>query len=165
MSHRTAPVRRPFGLLLKEWRRLRRKSQLTVALEADISPRHLSFVESGRSVPSRDMVQRLTETLDVPLRERNALLVAAGYAPMYPEGALESSELTQIRRALTRLLDHQEPYPAVVLDRQWNVLQSNRAAPRLFAHFMERAFEEGALDVLQHPLRSGVLGIGCHRAA
>ncbi len=141
MSHRTAPVRGPFGLLLKEWRRLRRKSQLTVALEADISPRHLSFVESGRSVPSRDMVQRLTETLDVPLRERNALLVAAGYAPMYPEGALESSELTQIRRALTRLLDHQEPYPAVVLDRQWNVLQTNRAAPRLFAHFVEPAPE------------------------
>ena len=141
MSNRTAPVRRPFGLLLKEWRRLRRKSQLTVALEADISPRHLSFVESGRSVPSRDMVQRLTETLDVPLRERNALLVAAGYAPMYPEGALESSELTQIRQALTRLLDHQEPYPAVVLDRQWNVLQTNRAAPRLFARFVELAPE------------------------
>ena len=139
MSNPTSPVRRPFGLLLKEWRRVRRKSQLTVALEADISPRHLSFVESGRSVPSREMVQKLTESLDVPLRERNALLVAAGYAPMYAEGALESSELTQIRRALTRLLDHQEPYPAVVLDRQWNVLQSNRAAPRLFAHFMEPA--------------------------
>lgn len=139
MSNRTVPARRPFGLLLKEWRRLRRKSQLTVALEADISPRHLSFVESGRSVPSRGMVERLTETLDVPLRERNALLVAAGYAPMYPEGALESSELTQIRRALTRLLDHQEPYPAVVLDRQWNVLQTNRAAPRLFARFVELA--------------------------
>jgi transcriptional regulator with XRE-family HTH domain len=141
LSTRTAPGRRPLGLLLKEWRRLRRKSQLTVALEADISPRHLSFVESGRSVPSRDMVQRLTEALDVPLRERNALLVAAGYAPMYPEGALDSSELTQIRRALTRLLDHQEPYPAVVLDRQWNVLQTNRAAPRLFAHFVEPAPE------------------------
>jgi transcriptional regulator with XRE-family HTH domain len=139
LSNRTAPRRRPFGLLLKEWRRLRRKSQLTVALEANISPRHLSFVESGRSVPSRDMVQRLTETLDVPLRERNALLVAAGYAPMYPEGALESLGLTQVRRALTRLLDHQEPYPAVVLDRQWNVLQTNRAAPRLFAHFVEPA--------------------------
>ena len=90
LSDRTAPARRTFGLLLKEWRRLRRKSQLAVALEADVSPRHLSFVESGRSVPSRDMVQRLAEALDVPLRERNALLVAAGYAPMYPEGALES---------------------------------------------------------------------------
>ena len=139
MSNRNAPARRPFGLLLKEWRRVRRKSQLTVALEADISPRHLSFVESGRSVPSRDMVQRLTETLDVPLRERNALLVAAGYAPLYPEGALESSELNQVRRALNRLLEHQEPYPAVLLDRQWNLVQTNRAAPRLFAHFVELA--------------------------
>jgi transcriptional regulator with XRE-family HTH domain len=145
LSNRAAPVRRPFGLLLKEWRHRRRKSQLTVALEAEISPRHLSFVESGRSVPSRDMVHRLTETLDVPLRERNALLVAAGYAPIYPEGALESSELIQIRQALTRLLDHQEPYPAVVLDRQWNVLQANRAAPRLFAHFVEPAPEPGNL--------------------
>ena len=139
VSNRSAPARRPFGLLLKEWRRLRRKSQLAVALEADISPRHLSFVESGRSVPSRDLVRRLTETLNVPLRERNALLVAAGYAPIHPEGSLESSELTRIRRALTRLLDHQEPYPAVVLDRQWNLVQTNRAAPRLFAHFVELA--------------------------
>ncbi|HKS07656.1 MAG TPA: helix-turn-helix transcriptional regulator [Gemmatimonadaceae bacterium] len=137
MSNRTAPVRRQFGTLLKEWRRVRRKSQLDVALEADISPRHLSFVESGRSAPSREMVQLLTETLDVPLRERNSLLVAAGYAPMYNEGALESSELTQVRRALARLLEHQEPYPAVVLDRQWNIVQTNRAAPKLFSHFIE----------------------------
>src|SRR5687768_6520694 len=82
--------RRAFGLLLKEWRRVRRMSQLAVAVEASISPRHLSFVESGRSIPSRDMVLTLTETLDVPLRERNALLVAAGYAPLYPERALAS---------------------------------------------------------------------------
>jgi len=139
MSDRTAPTRSAFGLLVKEWRRVRRKSQLTVALEARISPRHVSFVESGRSVPSREMVQRLAETLEVPLRERNSLLVAAGYAPLYPERALESSELTQIRRALIRLLDHQEPYPALVLDPQWNVLQTNRAAPRLFAHFLDFA--------------------------
>ncbi|MCI0658752.1 MAG: helix-turn-helix transcriptional regulator [Acidobacteria bacterium] len=137
MSDRAAPVGWAFGLLLKEWRRVRRKSQLTVALEAEVSPRHLSFVESGRSVPSREMVQTLAEALDVPLRERNALLVAAGYAPIYPERALESSELTQVHRALIRLLEHQEPYPAVVLDRQWNVLRTNRAAPRLFAHFVD----------------------------
>jgi transcriptional regulator with XRE-family HTH domain len=118
---------------------MRRKSQLALALEANVSARHLSFVESGRSVPSRDMVLTLAEGLDVPLRERNALLVAAGYAPLYSEGALESSQLTQVRRALGRLLEHQEPYPAVVLDRQWNVLQTNRAAPKLFAHFMDLA--------------------------
>ena len=139
VSARQGPDRRSFGLLLKEWRRVRRKSQLTVALEASVSPRHLSFVESGRSVPSRDMVQTLAEALDVPLRERNALLVAAGYAPLYPERALASSDLIQVRRALTRLLDHQEPYPAVVLDRQWNVLETNRAAPKLFALFVDLA--------------------------
>lgn len=137
MSDRPAPERRAFGLLLKEWRQVRRKSQLAVALEAEISPRHLSFVESGRSVPSREMVLMLAETLDVPLRERNALLVAAGYAPVYSEGALESAELTQVRRALARLLEHQEPYPAVVLDRQWDVVQTNRAAPRLFGYFID----------------------------
>jgi transcriptional regulator with XRE-family HTH domain len=123
---------------------VRRKSQLALALEAAVSPRHLSFVESGRSTPSREMVQRLSEALDVPLRERNALLVAAGYAPIHPEGGLQSSELTQVRSALDRLLRHQEPYPAVVLDRQWNVLQTNRAAPRLFGQFVD-------LDALPAP--------------
>ncbi len=139
MPQRPTPSGCAFGLLLKQWRRVRRKSQLAVALEAEVSPRHLSFVESGRSVPSREMVQTLAEALDVPLRERNALLIAAGYAPLYPERALESKELTQIRRALTRVLEHQEPYPAVVLDRQWNVIQTNRAAPRLFALFVDLA--------------------------
>jgi transcriptional regulator with XRE-family HTH domain len=134
-----------FGLLLKEWRELRRKSQLTVALEAGVSPRHVSFVESGRSTPSRAMVLTLAGALDVPLRERNTLLTAAGYAPMFPEGGLESPELAQVRRALERLLDHQEPYPAVVLDRQWNIVQTNRAAPRLFGHFVD-------LDSLPQPL-------------
>lgn len=137
VSARTAPARKQFGALLKEWRRVRRKSQLDVALEAHVSPRHLSFVESGRSAPSREMVQLLTETLDVPLRERNSLLMAAGYAPAYNEGALDSSALTQVRRALARLLEHQEPYPAVVLDREWNVVQTNRAAPKFFSHFIE----------------------------
>lgn len=137
MIDRPDPDRRAFGLLLREWRRVRRMSQLAVAVEASISPRHLSFVESGRSVPSRDMVLTLTETLEVPLRERNALLVAAGYAPIYSERTLASSELAQVRHALTRLLDHHEPYPAVVLDRQWNVLQTNRAAPKLFALFVD----------------------------
>ena len=144
MSSRQGPDRRALGLLLKEWRRVRRKSQLTLAMEASVTPRHLSFVESGRSVPSREMVERLAETLDVPLRERNALLVAAGYAPLYAERPLESSDLVQVRRALTRLLEHQEPYPAVVLDRQWNVIETNRAAPKLFSLFVD-------LSVLPQP--------------
>jgi len=140
----TAQARNRLGVLLKEWRRIRRKSQLTIALEAQISPRHLSFVESGRSVPSREMVGTLADALDVPLRERNALMVAAGYAPVYREAALQSEEMSQVRSALERLLQHQEPYPAVVLDRQWNIVQTNRAAPRLFNRFIH-------LDQLQEP--------------
>jgi transcriptional regulator with XRE-family HTH domain len=136
VPQRTAPA---FGLLLKEWRRIRRKSQLTVAIEAAISPRHLSFVESGRSSPSREMVLILAETLEVPLRERNALLGAAGFAPVYPEAALDSADLARVSQALSRLLEHQEPFPAVLLDRRWNVLQTNRAAPRLFGLFVDVA--------------------------
>jgi len=108
-----------------------------LALDAGVSARHLSFVESGRSSPSREFLLTLADALDVPLRERNLLLAAAGFAPMYPETALSAAELTQLRAALSRLLEHQEPYPAVVLDRQWNVVQTNRAAPRLFAHFID----------------------------
>jgi transcriptional regulator with XRE-family HTH domain len=137
MANRRAAGRETFGLLLKEWRRVRRKSQLTVALEAEVSPRHLSFVESGRSVPSREMVSTLADALEIPLRERNALLLAAGYAPLHPEGALASDQMAQIRRALDRLLRHQEPYPAVVLDRQWNILQTNRSAPKFFGFFID----------------------------
>lgn len=137
MVNRQARGRETFGLLLKEWRRVRRKSQLAVALEAQVSPRHLSFVESGRSVPSREMVSTLADALEVPLRERNALLVAAGYAPVHPEGALASTEMAQVRSALDRLLQHQEPYPAVVLDRQWNILQANGSAPKFFGLFVD----------------------------
>ena len=96
MPQRPAPA---FGLLLKEWRRLRRKSQLTVAIEAAVSPRHLSFVESGRSSSSRAMVLTLAETLEVPLRERNALLGAAGFAPVYPEATLDSADLARVSQA------------------------------------------------------------------
>ena len=135
---------RQLGLLLKQWRRLRGKSQLALALDAGVSPRHLSFVESGRSQASREFLLALADGLDVPLRERNLLLAAAGFAAMYPETALTAEELTELRSALSRLLEHQEPYPAVVLDRQWNVVQTNRAAPRLFAHFID-------LDLVPEP--------------
>lgn len=149
MADRNVRKRGAFGVLLKEWRRVRRKSQLALALEAAISPRHLSFVESGRSVPSRDMVRILAEALDVPLRERNALLVAAGYAPSWPERELDSAQLVQVRRALTRLLEQQEPYPAVVLDREWNVLETNRAAPRFFGRFIDLATQPQPPNLLR----------------
>src|SRR5262245_25269768 len=135
----------PFGSLLKEWRGRRRKSQLGLALDGGISARHLSFVESGRSTPSRDMVVTLAEALEVPLRDRDGLLLAAGYAPMYRESTIDSASWVQVERALARMLEHQEPYPAVVLDPHWNVRQTNRAAPRLFAHFTD-------LSVLPKPM-------------
>lgn len=149
MGIRQVRGKEAFGLLLKEWRRVRRKSQLAVALEAQVSPRHLSFVESGRSVPSREMVGTLADALEVPLRERNALLVAAGYAPVHPEGVLASNEMAQVRSALDRLLQHQEPYPAVVLDRQWNILQANGSAPRFFGLFVDPATLPQPLNLIR----------------
>lgn len=119
------------GMLLREWRATRRLSQLDLALAADVSARHLSCVETGKAQPSRDMVVRLADTLNMPLRERNALLVAAGYAPKYPETSLHTPALTQIRRAIELMLDQQEPYPAFVLNQHWDILMANRAAARV----------------------------------
>lgn len=119
------------GTLLREWRAARRLSQLDLALEAGVSPRHLSCVETGKSQPSRDMLARLADALDMPLRERNAMLVAAGYAPRYPETALATPELAQARRAIEFILAQQEPYPAFVLNRHWDVLMANDAAMRV----------------------------------
>lgn len=124
---------RPFGEHLRHWRQHRRLSQLDLAQEADISTRHLSFVETGRSVPSREMVLRLSERLDIPLRERNALLVAAGYAPMYRERPLSDPALDSARRAVDIILKSHEPFPALALDRHWNLLAANAALPHLLA--------------------------------
>jgi transcriptional regulator with XRE-family HTH domain len=124
---------RPFGEHLRAWRRRRRMSQLDLAGEADISTRHLSFVETGRSVPSREMVLRLAERLDVPLRERNALLVAAGYAPMYRERPLDDPALAAAREAVQLILKSHEPYPALAIDRHWNLLAHNALVPHLLA--------------------------------
>ncbi|MDP8923138.1 MAG: helix-turn-helix domain-containing protein [Chloroflexota bacterium] len=115
------------GELLREWRERRRRSQLDLALDADISTRHLSFVETGRSTPSREMVLRLAEHLELPLRERNRLLVAAGYAPIYSESSLDSAELAAVRAALSQVLTGHEPYPAIVVDRSWNLVDANRS--------------------------------------
>src|SRR3954447_11638475 len=106
-----------FGALLRDWRARRRLSQMELALEAAVSARHLSFVETGRSRPSRELVLHLADHLDVPLRERNALLLAAGYAPAYAERALEEVEMRPVREALGHVLAGHEPYPAVIVDR------------------------------------------------
>lgn len=119
--------RRSVGELLREWRVRRRMSQLLLATEAEISTRHLSFVESGRATPSREMVMHLAERLDVPLRERNALLIAAGYAPLYRERALDDPQLMAARDAVDLVLRGHEPYPALAVDRHWNIVASNGA--------------------------------------
>jgi len=124
------------GRLIQQWRRVRKKSQLLLALQAGVSARHLGFVELGRANPSREMVLLLAGVLDVPLRERNSLLLAAGYAPLYRETGLDAPAMGHARKALEMILQHQEPYPAVVMDRHWNILTSNSAAVRLFGQLL-----------------------------
>ena len=123
---------RNVGDQLRDWRQRRRLSQLDLAGLADISPRHLSFVETGRSVPSRAMLLRLSDRLEVPLRERNALFVAAGYAPVYSERRIDDPSLEEARKAIDLVLRGHEPYPALAVDRHWNLQAANRAlAPLL----------------------------------
>jgi transcriptional regulator with XRE-family HTH domain len=122
---------RPVGDLLREWRRHRRLSQLELATHAEVSTRHLSFVESGRAQPSRDMILHLAQYLDIPLRERNALLVAAGFAPAYAERPLEDSSMEAARSLIDQLLQGFEPYPALTIDRHWQLVSSNQATLRL----------------------------------
>jgi len=124
-----------FGVLLRRWRTARCVSQLDLALDADISTRHLSYVETGRAQPSRDMVLRLAEALQVPLRERNALLLAAGYAPLYRHTDLDTPELDAARRAVELLMAQLEPYPVLVVDRHWNTVRMNAGAKRFLALF------------------------------
>ena len=149
-----------FGTLLKSWRAARRYSQLELAEEARVSQRHLSFLESGRAQPSREMIQQLSEALRVPLRERNDLMLAAGFAPLYPERDLDSSDMLSVRQALEATLRHHEPYPALVVDRQWDVVLLNRAADRLLgmlgdpARVWERVDPSGRRNLMRltlHP--------------
>jgi transcriptional regulator with XRE-family HTH domain len=138
-----ATVSSPSGVgpLLREWRKRRRLSQLELALDAGISARHLSFVETGRSTPSAEMVLLLAEQLEVPFRERNHLLLAAGYAPAFPERSLEDPELAQVREALDLILTQHEPYPALVIDGHWNIVASNSATVAL-AEWLDPALLE-----------------------
>ena len=132
MSTTTAVAPSELGALLRHWRSLRGKSQLDLASEAGSTPRYVSFVETGRSRPSRQMVVRLARALDVPLRERNDLLLAAGFAPVYTSEPLDSPLLQRVDVALTSMLAQHDPLPAVVMDRAWNLQRANDGAVRLF---------------------------------
>ncbi len=141
------------GPLLREWRKRQRRSQLELALDAGISARHLSFVETGRSTPSPEMVLLLAERLDVPLRERNQLLLAAGYAPAIPERSLNDPELAPVHEALDLIHTGHDPYPAVVVDRGWNLVAANSAMAKI-ATWVDPALLEPPVNVLRvglHP--------------
>ncbi len=129
------PATPTFGALLRQWRTTRRMTQLGLATEAGISSRHLSFLETGRSQPSREMVQLLAGMLDVPLADRNVMLIGAGYAPVYGERSLGAPELEHVRRALEFTLRQQEPYPALVMDGYHDIVMRNDASSRIFEIF------------------------------
>jgi transcriptional regulator with XRE-family HTH domain len=144
---------RPVGALLRDWRQRRRLSQLELASQAEVSARHLSFVENGRARPSREMVLHLCEQLDVPLRERNALLVAAGFAPVYRQTDLDAPEMDSVRLAIDQVLKGHEPYPAVVVDRRWNLVAGNDAVA-IFVNGVDPGLLEPPMNVLHltmHP--------------
>lgn len=138
---------------LRDWRQRRRMSQLDLACEAEVSTRHLSFVETGRAQPSRDMVLRLAERLEVPLRERNAILVAAGFAPVFPQRPLDDPALAGARKAVGLILKGHEPYPALVVDRGWNLIAANRMVAPMMAG-AEEALRTPPVNVMRltlHP--------------
>jgi transcriptional regulator with XRE-family HTH domain len=142
----------PVGNLLREWRQRRRMSQLDLACEAEISSKHVSFLETGRSLPSRDMLLHLAERLEIPLRERNILLVAAGFAPVFPERSLDDPALQAARKAVDLVLAGHEPYPALAIDRHWNLSASNNAVPPLLGG-VDSALLRPPVNVLRVSLR------------
>jgi transcriptional regulator with XRE-family HTH domain len=146
-------VEAPLGTLLRDWRRRRRMSQLDLALEAGVSARHLSFLETGRSKPSREMVLHLSDQLEVPLRDRNQLLLAAGFSPAFAERPLDAREMSPVREALGRILKGHEPYPAVVVDRWWNLAGANAGIAMFTAEVAPHLMEPpvNALRVTLHP--------------
>jgi len=155
MTERSMEADSGFGTLLREWRSRRRVSQLDLAVEAGVSSRHVSFIETGRAQPSREMVLMLARVLDVPLRDRNELLMAAGYAAMYRATDLGAPALEQARRALDFMLRQQEPYPAIVVDRAWNLLKANNGAVRLVETFTDPSaaseWNGNAMRLMFHP--------------
>jgi transcriptional regulator with XRE-family HTH domain len=136
------------GSLLQYWRKTRHMSQLALANEADVSARHICFLETGRAKPSREMIVLLAKVLDVPFRERNGLLLAAGFAPMYKETRLDAPELAPVHAALQAMLRQQEPFPAVVMNRRWDILTGNSAAQRFFGFLLGESAAAGPANVL-----------------
>ncbi|MEW6255232.1 MAG: helix-turn-helix transcriptional regulator [Pseudomonadota bacterium] len=145
------------GALVREWRQRRRLSQLACALEAGISQRHLSFIEGGRAQPSRDMVLHLCEHLAVPLRERNAILLAAGYAPVFPERRLDDPALAPALSAVEMLLKGHEPYPALAVDRNWTLVRANRPVMALLGLVADETLLALPVNVLMLTLAPGGL--------
>src|ERR671928_1768404 len=156
------------GTLLRDWRRRRRMSQLDLALLAGVSTRHLSFVETGRSRPSAEMVVQLAEHLDVPLRDRNTLLLAAGYAPAYAQRDLDEPEMGPVRGAIDRVLRGHEPFPAIVVDRHWGLVAQNRAVPPLVAgaaaHLLEPPVNVLRLSLHPEGMAPRIVNLGEWRA-
>ncbi|WP_429492015.1 helix-turn-helix domain-containing protein [Paraburkholderia sp. RAU6.4a] len=147
-KRRSPAMANELGSLLRSWRDLRGLSQLDLSLDAGVSQRHISFVESGRSIPSRQMLIDIAQTLDVPLRERNTLLQAAGYVPEYSESPLDALEMQSIKKALDRMLSQHAPFPAVVMDRYWNIFMANEYAPRFFNCFIDMKARKGPRNML-----------------
>ena len=137
MATQSASTVPQLGEILRYWRHERGKSQLNLSLDIGISQRHLSFVESGRSVPSRGLLSIVSDALNIPLRERNVLLLASGYAPLYSEQNMDAGMMAVVTQAIDRMLQQHEPHPALVLDRYWNVIRTNQAAPRFFGSFFD----------------------------
>jgi transcriptional regulator with XRE-family HTH domain len=142
----------PFGALLRDWRKRRHVSQLDLAISADVSSRHLSFIETGRAKPSRTMVLRLAATLEVPLRERNQMLVAAGLAPEYAERSLDHPEMAAVRNGVEQVLAAYDPYPCLAVDRGWNIVRSNSGAAVLLDGVATHLLAQpNALRIALHP--------------
>lgn len=142
------PTKTGLGGMLKQWRGVRGRSQLDISLDTGVSQRQISFIESGRSVPSRSTLMGIAQALEIPLRERNALLLAAGYAPQYSDAAWNSDQMNSVNKALERMLAQHEPYPAIVMDRYWNVLLTNDAAPRFFGCFIDMSARPSPRNML-----------------
>ena len=136
------------GVLLRHWREVRGKNQLDLSLDTGVSQRHLSFIENRRSAPSRQTLMDIAQALDIPFRDRNELLLAAGYAPTYSETAWNTQEMESITKALGRVLLQHEPFPALVMDRYWNVLTTNESTPRFFNCFIDMAARKGPRNML-----------------
>jgi len=154
MATQSASTVPQLGELLRYWRQERGKSQLDLSLDTGISQRHLSFVESGRSAPSRDFLSIVSDALNIPLRERNVLLLVSGFAPQYSEQSMDAEQMAVVTQAIDRMLHQHEPHPALVLDRYWNVIRTNEAAPRFFGSFVDldkRPKPRNLLDLMFDP--------------